>query len=163
MTGSSARSKWMFNELNMALCNRCHLWRPAERFGNRSAGPFGLDRWCKDCRSAHLKSPSPCGTPGWTRRQASHLLSRYRMTPAEWEDRFGAQGQGCYLCGTEDTPQWMVDHDHDCCPGSGPTCGRCVMGIACQECNTLEAALQRLIDRGGSSGLKRVLRRAGAL
>lgn len=35
----------------------------------------------------------------------------------------------------------MVDHDHDCCPG-GWSCGRCVRGLICSECNVLEGKIR---------------------
>jgi hypothetical protein len=28
-----------------------------------------------------------------------------------------------------------VDHDHSCCPGR-QTCGKCVRGLICRQCNT---------------------------
>lgn len=29
----------------------------------------------------------------------------------------------------------VVDHDHDCCPGTFSACGRCVRGLICVTCN----------------------------
>lgn len=159
---SLTRTMWMFDELNMARCTRCNRWRPAELFAERATRPTGLDVWCRSCRAEHMAEPSPCGTPGWSRKRAASILSNYRMTPGEWEDMFQRQGSSCYLCGTGTTAKWVVDHDHDCCPGPR-SCGACVLGIACHECNTLEASIQRLIARGGGLGLDRVLRRAQGL
>ena len=42
----------------------------------------------------------------------------------------------CAICGTTEpgTKGWQVDHDHACCPGVG-SCGNCVRGVLCVECN----------------------------
>jgi hypothetical protein len=43
------------------------------------------------------------------------------------------QGGGCAICGTA-ASKWHVDHDHACCP-SIYTCGKCIRGILCRDCN----------------------------
>lgn len=44
----------------------------------------------------------------------------------------------CYLCSEpldlEAKRGFHVDHDHNCCQGI-VTCGRCVLGVACDRCN----------------------------
>ena len=42
---------------------------------------------------------------------------------------------GCAICGDKDS-QPAVDHDHKCCTGRKPTCGRCVRSALCMRCNT---------------------------
>lgn len=41
--------------------------------------------------------------------------------------------KNCQSCG-DDTQKLVFDHDHDCCPGK-KTCGNCVRGVICQDCN----------------------------
>ena len=35
-----------------------------------------------------------------------------------------------------------IDHDHNCCPTGGKSCGKCVRGVICQQCNTAEGYIK---------------------
>jgi hypothetical protein len=61
----------------------------------------------------------------------------YKLTEAEWDRIFEAQGLRCPVCLRAELPgdsTWHVHHDHRCCPGSR-SCGKCVMAILCGPCN----------------------------
>lgn len=42
--------------------------------------------------------------------------------------------RGCQICGSKE--RLHVDHDHSCCSNSGESCGKCVRGALCSNCNT---------------------------
>ena len=48
-----------------------------------------------------------------------------------------AQNGGCAICGgaPKDGPSLHVDHDHACCPGRKKSCGLCLRGLLCEDCN----------------------------
>jgi hypothetical protein len=72
-----------------------------------------------------------CGKAG--RRE--WLLSKYSITPEQYAELLEAQGGRCAICGGEPGERALaVDHDHSCCPGKG-SCGRCVRGLLCHDCN----------------------------
>lgn len=70
------------------------------------------------------------------RRQ--RLWTYYRLTIERHDEILERQGGMCGICrrpepGGKGT--WNVDHDHACCPGQR-SCGACVRGLLCQNCNT---------------------------
>lgn len=61
------------------------------------------------------------------------VLRRYKLTEEQFEEMKAA---GCAICGTHHAVRWVVDHDHSCCPGT-TTCGRCIRGVLCHQCNII--------------------------
>jgi len=63
--------------------------------------------------------------------------SRYGITPEQYDEMLESQDYCCAICGTnqsELTKRMSVDHDHNCCPGLF-TCGQCLRGLLCSNCN----------------------------
>lgn len=97
------------------------------------------NRWC----SRHRKwLPSSCfgGRKSWCR--VCLRFSRYGITPEQYEALRQVDGGRCRICRMRQAT--VVDHDHACCPGR-QTCGRCVRGLLCRQCN---AALGVLTEEG---------------
>lgn len=68
------------------------------------------------------------------------LLVRYHLTEESWEKMLADQGGCCYLCEDllpENPREIHIDHDHSCCPGAARSCGRCIRGLTCGQCNRL--------------------------
>jgi hypothetical protein len=70
-------------------------------------------------------------------REVGRFL-KYGIDPGWVEAKLLAQDGRCAIClaekpgGRHET--WNIDHDHSCCPGSR-SCGKCVRGLLCMECN----------------------------
>ena len=106
-------------------CSRCRHWRPESSFGKNAALPDGLANQCRDCQ--------------WE----SGLWSKYRITGDEYRSLLAKQEGGCAVCGSL-CPlggRLAVDHDHACCPGER-SCGKCVRGLLCVDCNTALGSLK---------------------
>lgn len=71
------------------------------------------------CRSCGRESPE------------ARRFQKYGVRPDEYE---AALKCGCQICGKV-APVLDVDHDHDCCPGNKRSCGQCVRGFLCGDCN----------------------------
>lgn len=82
-------------------------------------------------------------------RRAEHLKYRYGITELRYEQMLEDQGGACAVCGVlnpgSHSPYFHVDHDHDCCPGTD-TCGECLRGLLCQNCNHALGKLRDDID-----------------
>lgn len=60
-------------------------------------------------------------------------LHRYGLTVEAYQELLNSQGGRCATCGVS-PEKFCVDHDHSCCPGI-KTCGECVRGLLCFNCN----------------------------
>lgn len=88
---------------------------------------------------------SQCKTCKAVADRERKLLQKYNLTSEQFDAMLEAQGGGCGICGTplsSDGRSLHVDHDHRCCPGS-TTCGKCVRGILCFQCNSSLAVVER--------------------
>lgn len=164
----------------MKECPHCGEVLPLESFSRDARGAQGRARLCRSCRSAYRRGPAGDGErkrDNEKRRQQYANDPTYRQTvkdrnrrgrfgvTSEWIERqLEVQGGGCAICGTKDPVGrgWHIDHDHSCCPGV-KTCGRCVRGVLCMNCNfaighmkddpaLFEAAIRYLQMFAGMSG-----------
>lgn len=70
-------------------------------------------------------------------KERARTLRLYGLSTEQYDGLVAQQGGKCAVCqaaGSADS--WHIDHDHACCPGKG-SCGRCVRGLLCQNCNLL--------------------------
>lgn len=96
---------------------------------------------CPDCRK-DKRDPERERSANRRRR-----LALYGLTEAEFEDMVTLQRGCCAVCSTDDPGArgWQIDHDHACCPGIG-SCGQCVRGLLCHDCNLLLGHAKDRID-----------------
>ena len=89
-----------------------------------------------------------------SRRQT---VKQYGITLEQWDAMLIAQSGRCKIC-VRPMRKPHTDHDHSCCPGRG-SCGKCVRGLLCWECNTmignahddvtiLQSAIDYLVEHG---------------
>lgn len=75
---------------------------------------------------------------------------RSKHTWAKWTYNIDAETydammeRGCDVCGSKS--QLSIDHDHGCCPGKR-SCGECVRGVLCRDCNWAEGLLGSDVSR----------------
>lgn len=108
------------NDAGEKQCNTCLDWLPEAEF---YASPQTKDRLGVRCKSC-MK---------W-----DNTLRLFNVTPERYAELLAAQGGVCSICGAEPSPErrLAIDHDHACCAVAGRSCGSCVRGLLCTNCNT---------------------------
>lgn len=103
-------------------CSQCFDWRPVDQFyptpgrGNTD----GLQSYCMRCD------------------RSMRLLRQYGITGAQFDAMLVAQNGVCAICcepPPEGAASFSVDHDHACCATRKLSCGKCVRGLLCPDCN----------------------------
>lgn len=127
-----ARDSWEFRggRSKAAACRTCESEHPDKR-------------WCVDCQGWLDEALfNRLGVDGkfWTVRcRPCRTAHAHGVTVASILETQGAARPECAACGSLD--DLKVDHDHACCP-AGRSCGKCVRGYLCHECNTAEGLLK---------------------
>lgn len=75
---------------------------------------------------------------------ASHSSVAYNKSIPHSEVPRLFSGFKCPICG-QSGGERHVDHDHSCCQGSY-SCGKCIRGLVCSECNQVIKWVERVQD-----------------
>lgn len=69
-------------------------------------------------------------------QRKAYVWSIFRLNWDDYLSMLESQNYACALCQRPfgDGIRECVDHDHACCP-AGKSCGKCVRGILCDDCN----------------------------
>lgn len=123
--------------------------------------------WCSTIGEVHVRERksswpyicSPCIEPI---RYVVHILKAHHVTHER--ARCLSQDPACEICGTnllikirershgQPKVLLVVDHDHSCCPVGTHSCGRCVRGLICRDCNTAAGLLADQPERAHALG-----------
>ena len=89
-------------------------------------------------RSEHQNEFGACRPCATERQPIYRLKAKYGLTLEQFEAMLAEQDNRCAVCGGEFDFEShngvCVDHNHACCSGQ-TTCGKCVRGILCGDCN----------------------------
>lgn len=99
-------------------CSTCVEWLPEENFYTNTRHADGLEYFCKRCQ------------------KLERVEKNYKLSAADIDEMFEKQSGTCGICPKSLGDTWVVDHDHKCCNIKGQkTCGDCVRGLLCSQCN----------------------------
>ncbi|WP_353963417.1 endonuclease domain-containing protein [Streptomyces sp. NBC_00140] len=127
----SSRDQRARDEAGRKQCRRCLTWLGVVDFYRNARSSDGLSGTCRRCQ------------------RDKQLERDFGITLAEYEAALAAQDGGCATCGMTEAGNGRmlaVDHDHTCCP-SKKTCGECIRGLLCSECNLQLGRVADDIDR----------------
>ena len=127
-----SRESWFFRggRAKSVVCRVCEDQRPDERWCVGCREWFAKDSLCRTGRGgkSFVNRCNPCRT-AWS----------HGTTVAEILRIQGTVFPVCAACGSRS--DLKVDHDHACCPAER-SCGSCVRGYLCHECNSAEGLLR---------------------
>ena len=109
------------------VLKRCDTDKPVSEFWKMTKARDGLQANCKPCNL--------------TASSRSYRVRTYNVHPDWYDETLAAQDYRCAVCnrhqselGEGKAGVFHIDHDHKCCPGEG-SCGKCVRGLLCPNCN----------------------------
>jgi Recombination endonuclease VII len=130
-------------------CYRCGERKPTSEFAANS------HTYCRPCNRGvqtewRKSNPAKCSEikrrsvaraaakdPDYYRKST---LRKFHLSLEQFDLLLQSQGGRCAICPTDDPGgrhgMWHVDHDRTCCPKTA-SCGRCVRGLLCQNCNLM--------------------------
>ena len=86
-------------------------------------------------------------------REFAREMKKYGTTVDWYRDKLIAQNGLCVLCshlshhhGT--IQRLQVDHDHEHCDLHTKSCGKCLRGLLCADCNILLSYIERVLKEG---------------
>jgi hypothetical protein len=143
-------------------CAICGAVKPLSEFSvGAKASKGGKGSYCRPC-AAERQREWRVANPGRIRehrqqhnerrkpaRPAQRIKQTYGITLEDYERILESQQGGCGICGgPRNGPgkRFHIDHDHTCCPWVG-SCGKCIRGLLCGNCNTMLGLAKEDPDR----------------
>lgn len=147
--------------MEVKYCKRCDTTKPIGEFGKQKNRPDGLRFYCKPCNSESYKTwyyadteKSRAVSKRWRddnpekrqkiwveyRLQDKHLklIKGFGISLQTYLNMLDLQQERCRICERHMSMfkrMLSVDHDRQCCSGS-KSCGKCIRGLLCGNCNT---------------------------
>src|SRR6266542_803984 len=118
----------------MRICSKCSIEKPlADFYKNKGQ--------CKSCMAAYMReyyvnNPEKAEDNRLKQRERDKKVNRFYkhgITEKIWLDMLGRFNGMCWSC--KERPATVIDHDHSCCDKMF-SCGNCIRGVLCHQCNT---------------------------
>jgi cytochrome c5 len=137
------------------ICSKCNSIKDLSLFVKNAKAKDGFKNTCRRCHADYMNHYY--STNEQQRKNKNRLNSgsdanwkRHKISKEEFDTMVAKFNGKCHTCKKNDAKN--IDHNHDCCPGYR-SCGNCVRGILCNQCNTAlglvkdsPEVLQSLID-----------------
>ena len=124
----------------MKTCTKCGLVKSESEFALKNKITGLRNAWCKTCNRDYQKLHYQLHKDTYKAKARQYEIdnggskqAHTHNTTVENIELLKARYNGmCWSC--KENQATVVDHDHKCCPGKG-SCGKCIRGMLCQDCN----------------------------
>lgn len=131
----------------MKTCSKCGEEKSLAQFYRNKSAPDGYRADCKLClkdnvtelRMARQENQQALmqayGIKNALELRDARFRRLYNISLEQYVVMFEAQGGRCKICRQASDIALSVDHDHACCSERARSCGECIRGLLCSNCN----------------------------
>lgn len=122
----------------MKVCVRCGEEKTLDLFAKGKNYKDGRRGTCKKCHTSYMtnyynNNPDKKAEKIKLNSGKDPNWKRHHITEKTFNEMLDKNNGLCYACNINKGTS--IDHDHSCCSGNR-SCGKCVRGILCNQCNT---------------------------
>jgi hypothetical protein len=135
----------------MKTCAKCSLSKEFTDFSPNKRTKDGYHTVCKPCAAKASREWQQANKEQQRNSQRRRNLKKHGITIEQYEELFNQQNGVCAICAGPPTGPGAIhgtlniDHDHSCCSGAF-SCGKCIRGLLCGNCNTAIGLLKDNIE-----------------
>lgn len=114
-------------------CVKCNENKNIDLFAKGGKYADGRRNYCKKCHSIYVTQYLKNNPEKRIKNDFKRKFKRHGLSEEQYLFIFNKYNGKCHACKDRDAVN--IDHDHSCCQ-EAYSCGKCVRGVLCNQCNT---------------------------